>query len=46
MTAGEEKKKSMHMEDPQVGGNAKVVIEFRAGEMEQERAELGSRGYP
>lgn len=37
----------MHMEgpEPQISGNAKVIIEFRAGEMAQERAELGGRGY-
>lgn len=29
----------MHMEgpEPQISGNAKVIIEFRAGEMTQER---------
>lgn len=31
--------------EPQISGNAKVVIEFRAGEMAQERVQLGSRGY-
>lgn len=37
----------MHMEgpEPQISGNAKVIIEFRAGEMAQERVQLGSRGY-
>lgn len=35
----------MHMEgpEPQISGNAKVIIEFRAGEMAQERAELGGK---
>lgn len=35
------------MEGPesQMSGNAKVIIEFRAGEMAQERVQLGSRGY-
>lgn len=33
-------------EDSHISGNAKVIIEFGAGEMVQERAELGSRGYP
>lgn len=37
----------MHTEgpEPQMGGNANVVIEFRAGEMAQERVQLGSRGH-
>lgn len=37
----------MHTEgpEPQIGGNANVVIEFRAGEMAQERVQLGSRGH-
>lgn len=37
----------MHMEEPepQISGNAKVIIEFRAGEMAQETVQLGSRGY-
>lgn len=37
----------VHMEgpEPQISGNAKVIIEFRAGEMAQERVQLGGRGY-
>lgn len=37
----------MHMEgsEPQISGNAEVIIEFRAGEMTQERVQLGSRGH-
>lgn len=37
----------MHVEgpEPQISGNAKVIIEFRAGEMAQERVQLGGRGY-
>ena len=31
--------------EPQISGNAKVIIEFRAGEMAQERVQLGGRGY-
>lgn len=47
LTVGEgEKKNQCTWKNPQISGNAKVVIEFRAGEMAQERAELGSRGYP
>lgn len=37
----------MHMEgpEPRISGNAEVIIEFRAGEMTQERVQLGSRGH-
>lgn len=34
------------MEGPPDQWQCQSVIEFRAGEVVQERAELGSRGYP
>lgn len=35
----------MEGSEPQISGNAEVIIEFRAGEMTQERVQLGSRGH-